>query len=305
MSRSRLCHGALRAWLRSGRQESLQVASERVEEDLCPRIVCPFVSRCLLGHGFGALPAPGGGLLFCFDSIARGVTVSGRKLIRNVRRQVFSGASVNAELRPWEPGPSLTSLGVTRAGRGKTTLSVVRAALESQGYAVEGSAPTSRAARQLAEAGVDTATLQGFLARGTNREASEKKHFYFVDESSLASTNQMREFLVRLGAQDRVLLIGDMRQHQGVEAGRPFEQLQQAGMRTAHLDEIVRQKDPALKSAVEDLANRPVFEALLTSARRFEPARCRVRHRIDCSRIIPMDAVAHRVCEASEYGWLS
>ena len=63
-------------------------------------------------------------------------------------------------------------------------------------------------------------------------------------------------------SQDRVLLIGDIRQHQGVEAGRPFEQLQQAGMRTAHLDEIVRQKNPALKSAVESLAKGDVSGAL-------------------------------------------
>ena len=149
------------------------------------------------------------------------------------------------------------------AGTGKTTtLSVIRAAAESQGYSVEGLAPTSRAAQQLAEAGVETGTLQGFLARGTNREASEKKHFYFVDESSLASTNQIRDFINRLSRQDRVLLIGDARQHQGVEAGRPFEQLQQAGMRTAHLDEIVRQKDPSLKSAVESLAKGDVSGAL-------------------------------------------
>ena len=149
------------------------------------------------------------------------------------------------------------------AGTGKTTtLSVIRAAAEAQGYTVEGLAPTSRAARQLAEAGVETGTLQGFLTRGANREITERKHFYFVDESSLASTNQIREFLNRLGAQDRVLLIGDTRQHQGVEAGRPFEQLQQAGMRTAHLDEIVRQKDPALRSAVESLAKGDVQGAL-------------------------------------------
>ena len=148
------------------------------------------------------------------------------------------------------------------AGTGKTTtLSVIRAAAESQGYTVEGLAPTSRAARQLGEAGVETGTLQGFLTRGANRETTEKKHFYFVDESSLASTNQIRDFLSRLGSQDRVLLIGDTRQHQGVEAGRPFEQLQQAGMRTAHLDEIVRQKDPALKSAVESLAKGDVSGA--------------------------------------------
>ena len=72
----------------------------------------------------------------------------------------------------------------------------------------------------------------------------------------------MREFLVRLGPHDRVLLIGDLRQHQGVEAGRPFEQLQEAGMRTAKLDEIVRQKDPELKSAVELFATRQTAAAL-------------------------------------------
>jgi ATP-dependent exoDNAse (exonuclease V) alpha subunit len=38
--------------------------------------------------------------------------------------------------------------------------------------------------------------------------------------------------------------------------------MQQAGMRTAHLDEIVRQKDPALKSAVESLAKGDVPAAL-------------------------------------------
>jgi len=143
------------------------------------------------------------------------------------------------------------------AGAGKTTaLSVLRAVIESQGYEVQGFAPTSRAARQLWEAGIEAATLQSFLARSALSDTPpEQKHFYFVDESSLASTNQMREFLARLGPNDRALLIGDSRQHQGVEAGRPFEQLQQAGMHTAKLDEIVRQKDPALKSAVELLAS--------------------------------------------------
>jgi ATP-dependent exoDNAse (exonuclease V) alpha subunit len=149
------------------------------------------------------------------------------------------------------------------AGTGKTTtLSVIRSAAESNGYAVEGFAPTSRAARQLNEAGVESGTLQGFLARSPNPATTQQRHFYFVDESSLASTNQMREFLARLGANDRVLLIGDTRQHQGVEAGRPFEQLQEAGMCTTKLDEIVRQKEPTLKSAVEMLAKGQVSAAL-------------------------------------------
>jgi conjugative relaxase-like TrwC/TraI family protein len=149
------------------------------------------------------------------------------------------------------------------AGSGKTTtLSVIRSAVEIHGYQVEGFAPTSRAARQLREAGVQSETLQGFLARAKAPTTPEQKHFYLVDESSLASTNQMREFISRLAPQDRVLLIGDTRQHQGVEAGRPFEQLQEAGMRTAKLDRIVRQKDHELKSAVEMLATGQVSAAL-------------------------------------------
>jgi conjugative relaxase-like TrwC/TraI family protein len=149
------------------------------------------------------------------------------------------------------------------AGSGKTTtLTVIRSAVENQGYQVEGFAPTSRAARQLNDAGIESGTLQGFLARAANPDLPEQRHFYLVDESSLASTNQMREFLSRLGPDDRVLLIGDIRQHQGVEAGRPFEQLQEAGMHAAKLDEIVRQKDPALKSAVEMLATGQVSAAL-------------------------------------------
>jgi len=149
------------------------------------------------------------------------------------------------------------------AGSGKTTaLTAIRSSAETRGYQVEGLAPTSRASRQLSEAGVRAGTLQGFLARSADPDSVEQKRFYFVDESSLASTNQMREFLARIGANDRVLLIGDTRQHQGVEAGRPFEQLQEAGMRTAKLDEIVRQQDPALKSAVELLATGQVSAAL-------------------------------------------
>jgi ATP-dependent exoDNAse (exonuclease V) alpha subunit len=64
----------------------------------------------------------------------------------------------------------------------------------------------------------------------------------------------MHEFIVRLHPNDRVLLVGDTRQHEAVEAGRPFAQLQEAGMRTVRLDEIVRQRDPELKQVVEQFA---------------------------------------------------
>ena len=145
-----------------------------------------------------------------------------------------------------------------RAGSGKTSvLETIRQGAEQNGYAVEGFAPTSRAAKQLRDAGIKADTLQRFLAGGALQAAGDpaSKHLYMVDESSLASTQQMRDFLNKIAPQDKVLLIGDTRQHQGVDAGKPFEQLQEAGMKTAQLDQIMRQKDPALLKAVEHLSN--------------------------------------------------
>lgn len=145
-----------------------------------------------------------------------------------------------------------------RAGSGKTSvLESIREGAEHNGYAVEGFAPTSRAAKQLRDAGIKADTLQRFLAGGGLQAAGDpaRKHLYMVDESSLASTQQMRDFLNKIAPQDKVLLIGDTRQHQGVDAGKPFEQLQETGMKTAQLDQIVRQKDPELLKAVEHLSN--------------------------------------------------
>jgi ATP-dependent exoDNAse (exonuclease V) alpha subunit len=147
------------------------------------------------------------------------------------------------------------------AGVGKTTaLKTVREAAEQRGYVVEGFAPTSRAAHQLRDVGISADTLQGFLAR--SKQPTPERHLYMVDESSLASTKQVRDFLQKLDPGDRVLFIGDTRQHQGVEAGKPFEQLQQAGMKTAKLDQIVRQKDPELLRAVEHLSRGEVAEGI-------------------------------------------
>src|SRR5580704_17069130 len=73
----------------------------------------------------------------------------------------------------------------------------------------------------------------------------------------------MHEFIERLHPNDRVLLVGDTRQHESVEAGRIFAQLQDAGMKTVELDEIVRQKDPELKQTVEQLARGQVTDAII------------------------------------------
>jgi conjugative relaxase-like TrwC/TraI family protein len=146
------------------------------------------------------------------------------------------------------------------AGAGKTTsLAAIREAAERDGYEVRGLAPTSRAAHKLGESGIESGTLQRHLRR---EDRVDKKRLYILDESSLASTKQMNEFLHRTHDKDRVILVGDKRQHEAVEAGKPYQQLQEAGMQTARLDEIVRQKDPALKEVVEQLARGEVREAI-------------------------------------------
>ncbi len=150
-------------------------------------------------------------------------------------------------------------------GTGKTTtLQTIREGAESSGYVVEGFAPTSKAAGQLREAGIDATTLQSFLARGQNHPSADptNRHLYMLDESSLASTKQMRSFLGKLNPDDRVLVIGDTRQHQGVDAGRPFQQMQEAGMQTSQLDRIMRQKDPELLKAVQHLANNETVKGI-------------------------------------------
>jgi ATP-dependent exoDNAse (exonuclease V) alpha subunit len=144
------------------------------------------------------------------------------------------------------------------AGAGKTTsLAAVRETAEREGYQVVGLAPTSRAAHKLGESGIESHTLQRQLIRNDLPNDGQKRLFV-IDESSLASTKQMNEFFHRLQPPDRVLLVGDTRQHEAVESGRPYKQLQEAGMETAKLGEIVRQKDPALKEAVEQFARGDV-----------------------------------------------
>ena len=168
------------------------------------------------------------------------------------------------------------------AGSGKTTmLNRARTLLEKKGYEVRGLAPSASAARTLeGEAGIGSETLQRFLMRYNGvaegrmtmkgeREmrAAFAKTALVVDEGSLASTVQARNLLRIADALriPRVVLVGDEKQLDAVDAGKPFAQLQREGMKTATMDEIMRQRDPALKEAVEaSLAGdvRKAFEKL-------------------------------------------
>ena len=163
------------------------------------------------------------------------------------------------------------------AGTGKTVM-LRRVAALAGNRRVVGLAPSASAARTLArETGLGCRTLQWFLARC--REVADgvadaetldalRRHYagavVIVDEMSLAGTAQARALLriaERLGVA-RLVLVGDSRQLRAVEAGQPFRQLQDAGMATAVMDEVRRQRDPDLKAAVLDLIDGAPAEAL-------------------------------------------
>ena len=132
------------------------------------------------------------------------------------------------------------------AGTGKTTmLNRARVLLEKRGYELKGLAPSASAAQTLgAEARIETETLQRFLARNagvaegrlTRKGAREmraafKKTVLVVDEGSLASTVQARN-LLRIARElrlPRVVLVGDGKQLDAVDAGKPFVQLLRQG----------------------------------------------------------------------------
>ena len=133
-----------------------------------------------------------------------------------------------------------------------------------------GLAPSTAAARVLErETGMPTETLQWFLARcravdpgsesgaGGGPVIERLKERYrgallVLDEASMVSTDQMKR-LMRIAEElevARLVLVGDRSQLRAVEAGQPFRLLQKAGMTTAVMNEILRQRTPALRGAV-------------------------------------------------------
>lgn len=148
------------------------------------------------------------------------------------------------------------------AGTGKTTaLRVTRALVESQNFKVIGLAPSASAARELSNSGIKSQTLAAFLTKKYG--GLDKNTLIVLDEASMVSVRDMHALLKEAdNAQSRVLLVGDIGQLSAVEAGKPFAQLQQAGMETTKLDEIRRQQDSILKKAVELAANCEVYSSL-------------------------------------------
>ena len=150
-----------------------------------------------------------------------------------------------------------------RAGAAKTTtVGALNDFAESAGYAVRGFAPTTRAVKALSEAGIESRTVASLLASPLPDRAP--KELWIIDESSLLGTRQMNALLhkAREAGAGRVVFVGDQRQHHAVEAGRPIQQMHQAGMPVARLETIRRQLDSGLREAVTLASRGEVGQAI-------------------------------------------
>jgi len=154
------------------------------------------------------------------------------------------------------------------AGAGKTTvLSIIYEGMQANGTRAFFCAPTTAAAKVLRSEGFeDATTLTDFLLSAERRHAGQLADaVIFVDESGLVSNPQgvaLLDLACRTGA--RVLLIGDTRQHNGVEAGDFLGLLEKHSLlRSSELTDIRRQLVHDYREAVKKMACGRAREGLI------------------------------------------
>ncbi|WP_410741872.1 MobF family relaxase [Citrobacter freundii] len=140
------------------------------------------------------------------------------------------------------------------AGTGKTTLLQCLIGYgESKGFKFIGLAPTGSATETLSqETGITASTVDSFLFRRMKGTVSSRE-VWLVDEASLVGANNMYALVKeaeRSGA--KMLLLGDEKQMESVDWGRPFSVLQGFKMQTSEVKTIIRQKNENLRQAVYD-----------------------------------------------------
>lgn len=149
-----------------------------------------------------------------------------------------------------------------RAGTAKTTtVGAIKEFAAERGYLVRGFAPTTRAVKALSEAGLPARTVSSLLE---NPIEPARKELWIIDESSLLATRQVNGLLrkARDAEVDRIVFVGDQRQHHAIEAGRPIYQMRREGMAIARLETIRRQRDPGLRQSVVHVSSGRISEAL-------------------------------------------
>ena len=130
------------------------------------------------------------------------------------------------------------------------------------GYRVIGLAPYASQNEALASLGMASQTLASFLARVNEHKRLDRHAIIFLDEAGVVPAHQLEKLMAIVEKKDaRLVLSGDRKQTHAVEAGKPFEQLQDAGMTKAFLTEIKRQNNAEIRAAVVHAANNEVPRA--------------------------------------------
>ena len=168
------------------------------------------------------------------------------------------------------------------AGTAKTTtVGAIREFAQAHGYTVHGFGMTSGSVKALQEAGIEARTVASLTA--SPLPARSRPELWIVDESSLLATRTANQILKVAQEQgiERLVFVGDQRQHYAIEAGAPIRQFLAANMAVAELQVIRRQRDPELKRAVELAAQgkpRDALELLCQQGRVSEIADAAVRY---------------------------
>jgi ATP-dependent exoDNAse (exonuclease V) alpha subunit len=144
------------------------------------------------------------------------------------------------------------------AGTGKTTMmkEAVLAMEALSGKEVLLFAPSSAATHVLKQEGFEKAATEQSLMTNTIVQDAARGKILLVDEAGFLSAKQMR-WLVKFAGDNhcRLVLCGDSRQHHAVERGDSLRVLEKTGaVEPAALTKIFRQKIPALRDAIQELA---------------------------------------------------
>jgi Ti-type conjugative transfer relaxase TraA len=172
------------------------------------------------------------------------------------RGLVLSGEQVNA-LAHITDGHDL-GIVVGYAGTGKSAmLGVAREAWESAGYEVRGMALSGIAAENLESgSGIASRTIASMVhGWQQGRDLLTTRDVLVIDEAGMVGTRQLERVLSHAAeAGAKVVLIGDPRQLQAIEAGAAFRSIHEhhGG---AEIGEVRRQREDWQRDATRDLAN--------------------------------------------------
>jgi Ti-type conjugative transfer relaxase TraA len=154
---------------------------------------------------------------------------------------------------------------VGHAGTGKSAmLGVAREAWESAGYEVRGAALSGIAAENLESgSGIASHTIAS-LEHGwkQGRDLLTARDVLVIDEAGMVGTRQLERVLSQAAeAGAKVVLVGDPKQLQSIEAGAAFRSIHERHG-GAEIGEVRRQRDDWQRDATRDLATGKIGIAL-------------------------------------------